>query len=153
MPDQKYPLTLTEQERSQLECLCRSTRRSPREKTRARILLLTDTKREGEPLNDAKIAKQLHCAPLTVAKLREKAALRGAVAATLHKAQTRRKARALDGEKEAHLVALCCSTPPKGRSRWTLNLLKKRLIELEIVENIGCETIRRTMKKTNLSPG
>ena len=145
MPAQKHPLTLTDAERSELERLCRSNRRTPREKTRARILLLTDTRREGELLTDAQIAKQLHCAPLTVAKTREKASLRGALTATLHKVQIKRKARALDGEKEARLVTLCCSEPPKGRNRWTLTLLKERLIQLEIVENIGCETIRRTM--------
>ncbi len=66
-----------------------------------------------------------------------------------HKEQEKRKARALDGEQEAHLVALTCSALPDGEARWSLRLLRERLIEMEIVEHIGLETIRTTLKKTN----
>lgn len=154
MPARKHIITLTNEEREQLERLSRSTRRSPREKLRARILLLTDSGREGGSLKDAQIARQLHCAPLTVSQVRARAAERGgALAATGHKEQERRKARALDGEQEAHLIALTCSTPPDGCKRWSLKLLQERLIEMEIVQNIGAETIRRTLKKIRSSPG
>jgi hypothetical protein len=67
--------------------------------------------------------------------------------------QVNRPKRALDGEKEAQLVALVCSPPPEGANRWTLQLVKDRLIEMQVVENIGKETIRRTLKKTNLNRG
>ena len=155
MPAKKNIITLTDEEREQLEHLTRSTRRSPREKMRARILLLTDARGKGGGLKDAQIAQQLRCAPLTVSQVRARAAQRGggALAATRHKQQERRKARALDGEQEAHLIAITCSAPPQGRKRWSLRLLKERLIAMEIVENIGCETLRRTLKKTNSSRG
>jgi transposase len=67
--------------------------------------------------------------------------------------QRHRKARKLDGTQEAHLVAVACSTPPEGASTWTLRLLRERLLELEVVEHIGLETIRTTLKKTRSSRG
>jgi transposase len=147
----KYAVALSIEERQNLEVISRSGRHSPREKMRARILLLADYNgdiHEGGPKSDEQIAQSLHCTRLTVAQVRRRATERGAVAVVAHKPQQRRKPRALDGEQEAQLVVLCCSEPPKGRKRWTLKMLKDRLIELEVVENIGCETIRRTLKKT-----
>lgn len=67
--------------------------------------------------------------------------------------QTRHKPRRLDGDTEAHLVATTCSTPPCGNARWTLRLLAEHLVELELVESISHETIRQTLKKTNLNLG
>ena len=158
MPTKKYLVTLTQEERQQLEGAAGSNHRSVREKTRARILLLADTNRaqggaQGGSLQDAEIAQRLRCTPLTVSKVRQRAAERGVLASISHKQQEKRKARALDGEQEAHLVALTCSAAPQGRKRWTLQLLKDRLIQMEVVENIGMETIRRTLKKTNSSRG
>ncbi len=85
--------------------------------------------------------------------MRKKAVERGAVAAIEHKEQEKRKARKLDGEQEAKLIALTCSAPPEGQQRWSLRLLRERLIELEVVEEIGRETIRTTLKKMNSSRG
>jgi Homeodomain-like domain len=65
------------------------------------------------------------------------------------KEQHRRKARRLDGEQEAHLVAMACSEPPDGQVRWSLRLLAQRLVELEYVETVSHETVRQTLKKTN----
>jgi hypothetical protein len=148
MPAKKFTVALTSEERQKLDIVARSQRHSLRERTRAHILLLADSGREGASQKDAEIARQVRCQPLTVAQVRERAAVRGVLEAIRHKPQERRKARALDGEQEAHLVALTCSAPPEGRRRWTLRLLKDRLIAMEIVEDIGCETIRRTLKKT-----
>ncbi len=153
MPAKKYLVALTPEERQQLEKIAGSNHRSVREKTRARILLLADTQSKDGGLKDAQIAGQLRCTPLTVSTVRQRASERGALAAIKHKQQERRKARALDGEQEAHLVALTCSAAPEGRKRWTLQLLKDRLIQMEVVQNIGMETIRRTLKKTRSSRG
>jgi transposase len=143
----KLFIALSSEERQQLETLARSGRRSIREKIRARILLLADSNREDGGLTDTVIARQIGCALLTVAKVRQRCEERGALSSISHKRQEKRKPRALDGEQEARLVTLCCSAPPQGRKRWTLKMLKQRLIELEVVESIGCETIRRTLKK------
>ena len=153
MPAKKYLVALTQEERQQLQKVAQSNRRSVREKTRARILLLADTHGKDGSLKDAQIAGQLRCTSLTVSTVRQRASERGALPSVKHKEQERRKARALDGEQEAHLVALTCSGAPQGRKRWTLQLLKDRLIQMEVVENIGMETIRRTLKKTNSSRG
>jgi PhoPQ-activated pathogenicity-related protein len=159
MSSKKYRILLNDDERAKLEKVGRSSRRSAREKLRARILLLAD---ESDPnqnpnenavslvyLSDSHIAKSLRCAPITVSKLRNRAAVRGVVESVSHKFQQNRKDHALDGEKEAQLIATVCSAPPTGRKRWTLRLIKDRLIERSVVESIGCETIRRTLKKTS----
>jgi transposase len=104
-------------------------------------------------LKDSEIAKRLRCAPLTVSQVRKKAMERGAVAAIEHKEQEKRKPRKLDGEQEAKLIAVTCSAPPDGQKRWSLRLLRDRLMEMEVVEDIGTETIRTTLKKMNLSRG
>jgi len=153
MPIKKYLVALADEERQQLETIARSNRRSLREKTRARILLLADANRDGGGLKDADIAQRIRCTALTVGKVRQRTTERGCVAAIEHKQQGKRKPRALDGQQEARLIALTCSAPPDGRKRWTLRLLKERLIEMEVVESIAGETIRRTLKKTNSSPG
>jgi hypothetical protein len=159
MPAKKYIVKMSPEEREQLQKASQSNRRSLREKTRARILLLADTgcaacsTPDGASLKDSEIAKRLRCAPLTVSQMRKKAVERGAVAAIEHKDQEKRKARKLDGEQEAKLIAVTCSAPPDGQKRWSLRLLRDRLIELEVVEDIGTETIRTTLKKMNSSRG
>lgn len=159
MPTKKHIVKLSEVEREQLEKVSQSNRRSRREKMRARILLLADTARpacphqEGAGLKDSAIAKGLRCAPLTVSQVRKRACERGVVESITHKEQAKRKARKLDGCQEAQLVAVTCSAPPAGQARWTLKLLRDRLIEMEVVEAIGTETIRTTLKKTNSSRG
>ena len=156
MPGKKHIICLSEEEREALEQVSRSSRRSVREKTRARILLLSDASRsreEGASCTDEEVAARLGCALLTVYKVRKRACERGVVATVEHKEQENRKARALDGAQEAHLVALTCSAPPDGSACWSLRLLRERLIEMEVVEQVGLETVRRTLKKTASSPG
>jgi len=156
MPAKKYLVNLTDEERATLEKAVRSHHRSGREKSRARILLLADTRRsreEGASLKDSEIATRLRLAPLTVAQVRQRACERGAIEALGHKEQEKRKARKLDGAKEAQLIAVTCSAPPAGAARWSLKLLRARLIEMEVVESIGTETIRTTLKKTRSSRG
>ena len=156
MPAKKYVICLSDEERVALEKVSASNRRSVREKTRARILLRSDshTPREaGGSCTDDWIAIQLKVSALTVANVRQRACERGAVESVTRQEQGHRKARKLDGAGEAHLVAVACSTPPEGASTWTLRLLRERLLELEVVEHIGLETIRTTLKKTRSSRG
>jgi hypothetical protein len=69
------------------------------------------------------------------------------------KASTRVYERKMDGRTEAHLIAVACGTPPEGRSRWTLRLLGDHMVILGHVDSLSHETVRRTLKKTSLSPG
>jgi hypothetical protein len=154
MPRKKHLVNLSSAERSGLEKVSRSNRASIREKTRARILWLSDVncpREQGASRSDGEIARQLGCSPLTVSNVRRRAAQRGALESVRRGEQIKRKARKLDGRQEAQLIALTCSSAPKGRSRWSLVLLRERLIEMEVVEHIGLETIRTTLKKTRSS--
>ena len=156
MSTKKHIIVLNEQERAQLEKIARSNQRSRREKTRARILLLTDSNRsraDGGCCQDSEVASRLACAQWTVGQLRRRACERGVLEVITHQAQSKRKARKLNGRQEAQLVAVTCAAPPVGAARWSLHLLRARLIEMEIVEHIGLETIRSTLKKTRSSRG
>lgn len=79
--------------------------------------------------------------------------MEGLEATLERKVQANRKKRLLDGAGEAKLTMLACSEPPPGQARWTLRLLGERLVELEVVESISTETVRRTLKKTASSHG
>lgn len=133
-----------------------STRRGILEKKRARILLGSDTSvpRElGGSMTDAELSKRFKSSPLTVSTVRRRAHERGVLASIKRADQANRSARRLDGAGEAHLIAVACSAPPDGHARWSMRLLRERLIEMEVVEDIGKETIRQTLKKTNLNRG
>lgn len=150
MRPKKHIVTLTGEERVKLEVVARSYRHSARERQRAQILLLADTgdiQRESSSQTDAQIAAAVGCQPLTVSKVRARAVERGVLEALTHKEQENRKSRRLDGEGEAHLVAIACSQTPDGKKRWTMKMLKEKLIELEVVESIDEATICRTLKK------
>jgi putative transposase len=156
MSRKQHLVNLSSEERNTVEKIARSHRASVREKTRARILLLADvshSRAQGASRTDTEIVEQVGCSPLTVYNVRRRAVERGALESIQRGEQKQRKARKLDGRQEAELVALTCSTPPEGCSRWSLVLLRERMIELEIVEHIGLETIRSTLKKTRSSRG
>ena len=89
----------------------------------------------------------------TVARVRRLCVEEGIESALERKKQLRRRQKRLDGEGEAHLIAIACGEPPDGRASWTLKLLTDRLVECEIVESISTETVRRVLKKTNSSRG
>ncbi len=160
MSRKQHLINLSSDERSRLEKISRSNRASIREKTRARILLLADGSYTGEQgaqradaRTDAQIVEKLGCSLLTVYNVRRRAVERGAVQSITRGVQPKRKGRKLDGRQEAQLVALTCSAPPTGHSRWSLVLLRERMIEMQMVEQIGLETLRTTLKKTRSSRG
>ena len=154
MPAKVHHIRLSAEERVALEKISASNRKSEREKKRARMLLLSDSNTtfdEGGSRSDAQVALALKCNPNTVYQLRRRAPQDNVVPLVKRAEQARRPARKLDGEQEAHLVALTCSAPPEGFARWTLKLLRARLIEREVVVSIGLETLRTTLKKTRSS--
>ncbi len=153
MPAKKYVVTLCDQQRQDLERVATANKRSLRERTRARILLLADTAGPDGGHKDTDISKTVHTCVLTVGRIRRRFCQDGQEPAFKHKQQHNRKRRVLDGEAEAHLIALTCSTPPEGHKRWSLHLLQDRLIEQRIVDTVSHETVRQTLKKTNSNPG
>jgi transposase len=154
MPQKKYLVTLTPEEREQLTALLTAGKRSALTLTRARILLKADQAPGGPAWADDRIADALDCGLRTVERLRQRFVERGLEQALGRKPQDRpSRERKLDGRAEARLIALACSAPPQGRQEWTLQLLADKLVELRIVDTVSDETVRRALKKTKSSRG
>jgi transposase len=148
----KYKVTLTAEERNSLQDLIAS-KAAAKKIVHARILLKADAAPGGPAWTDARIAEAFEIDVSTVQRLRERFVEQGLDAALDRKKQDRpSRQRTLDGKAEARLIALACSEPPLGRVRWTLRLLADQLVELEIVDTVSTETIRRALKKNELKP-
>jgi len=144
----KYIVRLTDDERGQLEEIVSKGRAAAYKIRHANILLNVDA--DGPGWSDQRTAQALRCARSTVANVRQRFVEQGFEAA-LNRKRLRYPSRRpiLDGEGEARLIALSRSAPPEGHSRWTLKLLADKLVELEVVESISDQTVRRRLKKTN----
>jgi transposase len=149
----KYPVILTETERDDLKRLIAAGTAPARKLTHARILLKADQSPEGPAWVDDAVAEAVEVSQPTVSRVRKQYVEEGLEAALNRRAPNREYHRKLDGEQEARLVALACGEPPEGRARWSLRLLADKMVELEIVEEeVSYQTVRRTLKKTSLSP-
>jgi Homeodomain-like domain len=149
MPAKRYVVTLSSDERDRLDALARAGKRAARTITRARILLLADQGDGGPGWEDARVAEALGCGHRTVERVRERFVTEGLDATLAHKTPaTPPRQPVLDGAGEAKLLALACSATPDGRKAWTLRMLADKLVELEVVDAISHETVRRTLKKT-----
>ena len=144
---------LSEAERAQLHTLIGQGVASASKLAHARILLKANQGEAGPGWTDAAIAAALEVHPATVARVRQEYVRAGLVAALDRKPPDREYRRKLDGEQEAHLVALTCGEPPDGQKRWTLRLLAEQLVALEVVDTVSYETVRQTLKQTNSNRG
>ena len=147
---QVYEVNLSQSEREHLQNLISTGSEKARKLTRARILL-----KANEGWTDPEIARSIDVGTATVERARKKYATEGLDRALNRKPTSRQQERKIDGAAEAHLIALTCSDPPEGYARWTLQLLAEQLVQLEQVEidSVSTETVRRALKKTNLSLG
>lgn len=145
----KLKVSLTIEKRRELEKLVSTGRESARKIIRARILLKAD---RGE--TDQEIADALDIGVATVERARRRFVTGGPDAAVERKPQPPRPhKRRLDGDGEARLVMLACSTPPDGRDCWTLDLLAERMVKLNYVPALSGDTVGRVLKKTTSSLG
>ena len=144
----KYAVYLSEVERAELRTLIGHGVAPARELAHARILLKADQGDGGPGWNDAAIAGALELCTRTVARVRQQYVTQGLEAALRRRMPERVYARKLDGQQEAHLIALACSTPPAGRERWSLRLLADAVVRLEVVDTVSHETVRQTLKQT-----
>lgn len=151
--EKRYRVTLTEQERQDLQKLVSTGKAAAKKLVRARIMLLTDQSEWGPAKSDFDVCEALGCGRATVERVRKQFVEDGIETTLQPPPAMRVYERRLDGKAEAHLVALACSAAPEGRARWTLRLLADRMVILEYVEAISYETVRRTLKKTNSSRG
>jgi hypothetical protein len=149
MPQIRYKVTLTKEERQRLQEMTTRGKHSSQSVLSALILLACD---EG-PYQERKLTAQeivrvLPVSPRKVDRVKRRFVEQGLEVA-LHKQPARRQyTRKADGDFEAHLVALSCSEPPKGHQRWSLRLLADKMVELEYVDSVSYETVRRVLKKT-----
>ena len=148
----KYPVILTETEREYLRSLIAAGTAPARKLTHARILLKADQSPEGPAWVDEEVAEAVEVSQPTVSRVRKQYFEEGLDAALNRRPPNREYHRKLDGEQEARLVALACSEPPEGQARWSLRLLADRMVELEVVDDLSYQTVRRTLKKTLSSP-
>ncbi len=148
-----YRIVLTEEQRAELRTLIGSGVGMARTLTHARILLKADHGDGGPGWSDAAIAGALDVNASTVLRVRRQFVTDGLAAALHRKRPDRVYAHRFDGEAEARLIAITCSTPPDGQARWSLRLLADEVVRLEVVEAISHETVRRTLKKTISSRG
>jgi hypothetical protein len=143
----KYVVRLTEQERQILRDVIRGLKGSSMKVRRAQVLLKCDA--DGPNWTDARVADAFGCRTKTVENIRQRLVTEG-FEETLHarKPKTPPRARILDGEQEAKIIALRLAKPPKGFANWSLRLLADKVVELGIVEKVSHETLRKTLKKT-----
>ena len=138
-----YHIQLADEERRELKHLVESGRKLARKITRARILLLADAGKK-----DREIAETLQVCVQTVHKVRKRFFNEKSISSLEEKPRSGKPPK-LDGLTAAHITALACSDPPEGRKRWTLRLLADRAVELELIDTISHEGVRKLLKKTN----
>lgn len=146
--DKKYIVTLTDSERASLRKLLTSGKGAARRLTHARILLKADQGR-----SDQSIVEDVEVGHTTVERVRRRFVEEGFEAALDPRRSEKPREHKIDGEVEAHLIAVACSAPPPGRARWTLRLLADKIVELEYLATVSHETVRQSLKKTNWHPG
>jgi transposase len=149
--EKKYIVTLTEEERKYLLNLIKAGKNGAQKLCRARILLKADINGEERVWKDKEISEALLVNASTVENVRQRFVEEGLEIALNGRNKENHRMPKIDGEKEAHLIALACSEAPEGKARWTVRLLADRMVELNIIDSVCHETVRKTLKKTNLN--
>ena len=142
-----YVVRLTDQEREDLRSVVKKLKGTGQKVRRAQILLKSDA--DGPNWTDERIAEAFSCRTRTVERLRQRLVEQG-FEETLHRLERAQPPveKLLTGEQEARIIAMRLGPPPKGYANWTLRLLARKVLELEIVDSVSYETVRRTLKKT-----
>ena len=143
----KYIVRLTNEERETSRIVVRKLKGSSQKVRRAQVLLKADA--DGPNWTDTRIAEAFDCRTKTVENIRQRLVRDGfEIALNGKKRESPPRAKALDGEQEAKVIAMRLGSPPRGFANWTLRLLAKQLVQLEIVDSSSPETVRKTLKKT-----
>jgi transposase len=149
----KYIIDLTEAERQSLKKLTTTGKHAAYKINHAQILLLADRDRADGGWSDEAVASTLGLSISTIERVRRRFVEEGIDASLNYRSGRGRKQRCLDGEGEAHLIAIACSEAPQGHERWTLRMLSDKMVELNYVESISHETVRQTLKKMKSNLG
>ncbi|GAL93653.1 mobile element protein [Microcystis aeruginosa NIES-44] len=153
MPSKKYIVDLTPSERSDRSKITNKGKTAAYKINHARILLKADINQEGGGWTDSKISESLNIGHATIERIRKRFVEEGIESALNRREQKKRRPRIIDGEKEADLMAIACSETPREKRSWTLQMLADKMVELKVVEQVSIETIRQSLKKTNLNLG
>ena len=145
----KYKVTLSQEEREELEGVISKGRHSSQVYRNAYMLLNCDEGEYGEKITNREICRVLKVSMRMIDRVKKRFVEEGFEACIERKPPIRTRERKADGEIEARLIALSCSKPPKGHAKWTLRLLADKLVELDYVDSISYETVRKVLKKTN----
>lgn len=149
----KYKVTLTSEERTELDNILKKGKHTSQSFRNACILLNSDESEDGKKSSNEDIAKILHINVKSVERLKQRFIEEGFEACLGRKPYPEVTDIKADGDFEAHLIALSCSEAPEGYARWSLRLLADKMVELKYVDSISHETIRQTLKKTKLNLG
>jgi hypothetical protein len=152
MKPPRYRVTLTVQEREELDALTKTAKTTAKRFLYARALLLCDAGLQGPAWSVADTAEAMGVTPRTIEHLKKRFVEDG-LAAALERRQSAKPPRdvTFDGAFEARLIALACSATPEGRRRWTVRLLAEKAVELSLARRVSHMTIQRILKKTHLS--
>lgn len=145
----RYKVTLTQEERGQLESLTRSGKAAAAKFVHARALLLCDAGAHGDPWTVADVAAALGVTARTIEHLKQRFVEEGIESALERRPRITTPKVTFDGEFDARLTALACSPAPSGRARWTLRLLAQKAVELKLTPSVSPMTVQRALKKTN----
>jgi hypothetical protein len=146
----KYRVTLTAEERQELQSMIAKGKASARKLAHARVLQVDEAEAKAGR-TDEETAYALNLSVRTVERVRERFVEQGFAAALLPTPSKRVYARTFDGASEARLLALACGAPPEGKARWTLRLLAEQLVELQVLDTVSRECVRQALPKTNSS--
>lgn len=154
MPAKRYKVSLLPEERTYLHKLVSTGKAAAYKRMHAQILLQADQSDGAPGGTDQDICDALHLSRVTVERTRKTFVFEG-LEAVLHRKQRAQPPvpKSLDGAGEAHVIVLACSTPPEGYKRWTMQLFADKLVELQVVDHLSDETVRRTLKKMHLNRG
>ena len=153
MPAKQYIVSLTQEERIALKKLTTTGKASARKINHAQILLKADINQPKGGCTDQQISEALNISTRTIERVRQRLVEESLENALNPRPKKSLKLTKIDGEAEAHLIALACSQVPQGYNRWTLRLLAEEMVTLEYIESISYETVRQVLKKTSLNQG
>lgn len=151
MSTKKYHVTLTPAEREQLKEIIRKGKQAAAKIRRAHLLLAADEAEGGLKMTDEQIKRTYHVSLRTIERLRQRFVEEGFEVALQAKSSGGPQVIKIDGEVEAHVIALRLGPVPEGRNRWTMRLLAEKMVELKYVDSISYESVRQVLKKMNLS--
>lgn len=152
---QKLSIVLSSDEKKELKDIVKKGKSSAALIRRANVILMSDSS-EGEKKTEEEIASSLNISRQTVHNIKVKYLSKAKETETTKKIERKKRETPpvepkFDGEAEAKIIALACSAPPEGRTKWTLRLLSERSVQMEIVDQISHTQVGRILKKTNLS--